>query len=77
LAALAAEHPSVHTFAAADAVQAEKSWVLPSDAGDVRTTQELIGSSSVYSALVAVRVARLLGLSPEQIAQALDRNSDG
>jgi UDP-N-acetylmuramoyl-tripeptide--D-alanyl-D-alanine ligase len=77
LAALAAEHPGVHTFAASDAVQAGKCWVLPSDAGDVRTTQELIGSSSLYSALVAVRVARLLGLTPEQIAQALDRDGAG
>jgi aminotransferase len=74
LAALAAEHPGVQTFSAADAVQAEKTWVLPSDAGEVRTTQELIGSSSVYAALVAVRVARLLGMSTEQIAQALDRD---
>lgn len=75
LAALAADHPRVQTFAAADAVQTDKTWTLPSDADVLHTSQELVGSSSVYAALVTVRVARWLGMSADQIAQALDDRS--
>jgi aminotransferase len=75
LATIAAEHPGVQTFSSADATHADGTWILPADDGAVRTAHDLVGASSVYAALVTVRVAHLLGMSTEQIAHAFENGS--